>query len=592
MSDAQKKPAPPSKAVTKRLAECKNLREAFQTQELRDLIAETIPKHLQPDIMLRTFIQAAGRDEKLYECDLRQSVGAFMTLAYLGLPPGPQLGLAHLIPYARHNRKREITGYDLNIIIGYQGYVELAFRSGFVRDIQTGIVLPGEVFEHQKGSDKYIKHIQNIDLDASQLTPRAAYCIVKLGTDKATGEEFEIMPWQEVLGIGDRSRAYQTAKFYRDEAAKKGARPPASWFDTPWVRDEREMGRKTVLRRAMKIVPRCPELRVAMGLEDATDKGKGMNFAPIIDGTATPMDIQEMPSEDTDQDIGGAFADRRPNDEAPEPEMPKAPIEPIHPTTTTDPTDPNPAFEAYLLDEVGDFDPTSFTDPVAWAEGFIDLWRHARDHATLVENNEDALEAAKAIPAAAEVLAIMLQPPAPPKPVAVALRNRTTGRPDWADYINSFSHVLNNWPHDLAPWLDAQRETMEKAPLPSRLLLVKAVRARGDQLHAGLPDWVIGLAAPPKAPPPTDSTPTRGGLHLAPDPRAQDAIWVEGMIHALRNVQTMDQWRDLGRDGTTQVIMTRLRRESPELFAKLDNAFVARRNELGPPNDDPPPAAA
>jgi hypothetical protein len=141
---------------------------------------------------------------------------------------------------------------------------------------------------------------------------------------------------------------------------------------------------------------------------------------------------------------------------------------------------------------------------------------------------------------------------------------------------------------------------MEKAPLPTRLLLVKAVRARGDQLHAGLPDWVIGLAAPPK-PPPTDSTPTRGGLHLAParqqdadwvdGMRQQDATWVEGMIHALRNVQTMDQWRDLGRDGTTQVIMTRLRRESPDLFTKLDNAFVARRNELGPPDDDPPPAA-
>jgi hypothetical protein len=351
----------------------------------------------------------------------------------------------------------------------------------------------------------------------------------------------------------------------------------------------------------MKIVPRCPELRVAMGLEDATDKGKGMNFAPIIDGTATPMDIQEVEREDSDQDVGGAFNYRDPGDDAPtiDAEDQKPPQDeppPAPPPVPPRPIPPAPpAFEAYLLDEVGDFDPGTFTDPVAWAEGFIDLWHHARDKATLIANNEDGLEACKAFPDAAEILAAMDARPAPAQPIAVALKNRTTGRPDWADYVNGFRHLLNAWQGELAQWLTVQRPIMEQAPLPTRLLLVKAVRERGDQLKAGLPDWVIELAAPAK-PAQTESTPTRGGLHLAPDPepkRSDDDLWVNNMMNHLRlDVKNLAQWQELGTSPNVQVVMTRLRRENPDLFAKLDNAFVARRKELGPANEDPPPAAA
>jgi recombination protein RecT len=404
MSEAEKKSAVPTKAAFRRLAECKTLQEAFETRELRDRIAGAIPKHMDPDTLLRAFINASNNTPLIYKCRLRQSIGAFMTLSYLGLEPGTIMQHAHLIPFERTKwnkelKKRESQGYDLQVFIGYRGYVELAFRSGFVKDINAQLVYPGEAFDHEYGTTNFLKHSRSIDIDTANATPRGGYGIVSYINN---GTVFEVMPYQEILRIRNMSQSYQTAIAARDHAmAQNWSRMPEAYTKAPWVAHEHEMARKTLVIRVCKLVPKSPELRAGLGLEEAQERGR-VDLGPIIDGTVTPFDgvpemaddaVDEAPPVESTPDPTSAHTDRRAQDKPQEP--PKEPPPPEQPPA---PEPPRPAAEApqrrrrrtkaemeaaraekpvpsYVLRNAEGDRINTFTDPVKWAEAYLSMWQ-------------------------------------------------------------------------------------------------------------------------------------------------------------------------------------------------------------------------
>lgn len=99
-----------------------------------------------------------------HEINDKRTVTSFIrscfNCAVVGLTPGDALGHAYFVPF---NRKGQVQGEffkEINLIVGYKGYCELAWRSGFLDRISPEYVLQGESVErvHEQTGPR-IRHI-------------------------------------------------------------------------------------------------------------------------------------------------------------------------------------------------------------------------------------------------------------------------------------------------------------------------------------------------------------------------------------------------------------------------------------------------
>jgi hypothetical protein len=510
--------------------------------------------------------------------------------------------------------------------------LKLAYNTKQILNTSANVVYTGsDVFDWQEGTDSFLRFKRGGRRERTA-DDRPEYAYFHANT-VGGGQAIEVWPYGEVLRIRNMSQGYRRALRALEEAQKEGKRPPLTWTAAPWVAHEEPMARKTMIRHGTKYLPKSAELANAVRIDEAHDRrdidyGKVIDMAgndPNPDYASAAVHLGEQGGEPEPEYIANgspgaapdaAFTDRRPDstsDAGRRPEGSEAELEefrrwkaaqaaPVEPVTTeadrvlrtpspfgSGHVADMPSFEAFLIDEVGDYDPQPFVDPVMWARGFIDLWQHARDTATLLENNEQALEDARKFPIADQLLAVMEERRDLPRLLTIVLKEARDGKPDWRAYTGEFRSTLFGLRGDLSTWLDFQRETMKQAPLPTRLLLLKHIRERGDQLKSGLPDWVIDLTGAPGKPP--TPAPPRAQPKLVTDDA--DARWVTDIIAVIAEHTTAQAVSDLGASPDVQREMRRLRRENPAQFERADAAFAAKLEELGPPDEEPePPDAA
>lgn len=123
-----------------------------------------------------------------------------------------------------------------------QGLVELAYRSGAVKLITTRVVHDADHFEFFMGDEEKIVH--RIDIRKARGEPIAVYAVIQLTTG---GVIREVMTTEQIDRIRDRSDGWKAFAAGKIKS-------------TPWSTDWDEMARKTVFRRAQKLLPRSPEL--------------------------------------------------------------------------------------------------------------------------------------------------------------------------------------------------------------------------------------------------------------------------------------------------------------------------------------------
>jgi recombination protein RecT len=170
----------------------------------------------------------------LAECTPASIMACVMTASQLGLEPGV-LGSCYLIP-----RKGEAT-----FLIGYQGLLDLIRRSGKVTSIASRVVFETDRFDLDYAASIPFTHKPDLRRKDNRIL--GFYCHATL----AGGEHlFEWMPLHEVNAIRGRSQSGSSG---------------------PWATDFSEMGKKTVLRRAAKYLPRSIEFSDALAADDHVD---------------------------------------------------------------------------------------------------------------------------------------------------------------------------------------------------------------------------------------------------------------------------------------------------------------------------------
>lgn len=244
-----------AKASTDQILDVRSNLEALLIKHKAQL-QRALPGKLSIDRLIRVALTAASRQPKLLKCTPASFLGAVIQSAQLGLDPDGALGHAYLIPYL--NKKHQPPILEVQFMIGYKGYIELANRTNQLKGSPYAqMVCKNDEFDYEYGANPTLRHKPLLSGERGPVIAFYAYAHPKSG-----GFLFEVMPKVDV----DRIRASSKAK-----------------DDGPWVEHYDEMGRKTAIRRLQKYLPLTPQLARAIQLDEMLERGdpQGLTLGSI-----------------------------------------------------------------------------------------------------------------------------------------------------------------------------------------------------------------------------------------------------------------------------------------------------------------------
>lgn len=254
-------------------------------RSMQHQFALAMPKGAEAAQLVRDALTALRSTPKLAQCSRESVLGGLMTCAQLGLRPGV-LGHAWLLPF--YNKRSR--SFDAQLVIGYQGLIELAHRSGKIDSLIARTVHENDHFSVDYGLEDNLVH--RPAMTGPRGEPVGYYAIVKFTSG---GHAFLYMTQDEMNAYRDR---------YAMARAKDGT------IVGPW-RDQFEgMAHKTCVRQLSKWMPKSTDL--AAGLE--ADNSVRLDLAPDAD----PVHASEHPDDVID---GEEVTDDQPPAEEPPPNV-------------------------------------------------------------------------------------------------------------------------------------------------------------------------------------------------------------------------------------------------------------------------------
>lgn len=187
---------------------------------------------LNSGAFVRAALSEISKSPELQQATPESLLGSIMLAAQLKLEIGPALGHYWLTPRRDHGQ------WTCLPIIGYQGLIELAYRSGRVLKIETFVVRKGDMFEYGANSERgrYFDW-RPADFDQN----REWTDVVVTAQIAGGGVVWETLPKEKIL-----------------------ARRPTGWERGPWKTNEVEMARKTLVREVAPYLPKSTEFGLAV----------------------------------------------------------------------------------------------------------------------------------------------------------------------------------------------------------------------------------------------------------------------------------------------------------------------------------------
>ena len=203
-------------------------------------IARAVPKHIDPERLVRVALTACVQNPALLNCTRESLMQATLQSASLGLMPDGVMGQAYLLPY----------GDKATFQIGYQGLIELAYRTDRIAGIIADVVHEKDKFEFHREVERDVFQHRPYEGDDDPGAVTHAYCIIrrKDGTASVT-----VLPKSKI------------EKEHRAHSRAKNA--------GPWVGHWSAMARKTAILVALKYEQKSTELAKAVAIEERTEAG-------------------------------------------------------------------------------------------------------------------------------------------------------------------------------------------------------------------------------------------------------------------------------------------------------------------------------
>lgn len=171
----------------------------------------------------------ARNNPLIAQCTSESLITAMIACVQLDLMPNTPEQLAFIIPYRDNKSNKVIANFQL----GYKGLVQLAQRSGMIKAMNTELVFKGDEFDYILGTERKIVHRPNLEIDRTDYSlVQQAYMTAKLTNGEVV---FEVMTRKELDKVRNSSKAKST--------------------DAPWTTWPEAMAKKTVIKRAAKMLP-------------------------------------------------------------------------------------------------------------------------------------------------------------------------------------------------------------------------------------------------------------------------------------------------------------------------------------------------
>jgi recombination protein RecT len=577
-----------------KLSEVKSLQDAFDHPAFLARIHQATPRHLSPDRMLSVFIQSVSKTPKLRECNIMSLLGAFVALASIGLEPNTPLGHAYLVPFEKRKRvegKWVTERVDVQVIIGYQGLLDLSYRSDQLSSVHADVVWAAEAKSRENWDFHYgtggrlFHRPMGAPRDEHEL-PVWAYMHANM---KSGGEAFEVMPIADVLKIRDATQAYRAAIAAKRRAEEENWRSlPPAYTEAPWIRYPVAMYRKTVFRQGSKWLPKSIELARALALDEAGDRG-AVEFGRVIEGSVEDALENALPAPETNfwnaQEFGnddgyGQVAETRGAAEAPQ--KPAEATKPAQarpgPGEHVMPSQRQPAapqWQHYLVDPDGEIVADVFEQPQAWANAYAALFEREQDVArrkAMAEHNADAIDAlpepARLIVEDARTGTVGGGDPAERMEIAKGPRG-----PDVNAWLKLAGAVLNGLDVvDVMRWVQQNAPVYLPLPHSKRLELAKLVAARCKALGI---DTVPLMQPPGKQP----SAAEAGQLPLGDQPAPFEAQrWADVMTEKVGQCTDMDTLKALA--DAAGPYQARVEAVNKAIWGRVQTVFQAKKRYL------------
>ncbi|GHT52941.1 hypothetical protein FACS1894106_2770 [Spirochaetia bacterium] len=244
-----------------------------QIQQMASQFENALPNKIGVERMMRIVMTAILNNPKLAMCEPNSFFGALLQSLQLGLEVNTPLGQAYLIP--RWNKKlyNNKGGYECHFQMGYQGMIELCYRSGKYRRITAQVVCDGDIFDYDDGDNHHIKHIQRFKTEK----PIFVWALYELENG---GFDFAVWPWEKVM-----RHAEEFSEAYDEDKGK--------WSFSAWSSNDESkesMAKKTMLGKALRYAPKSVELIQALAADENTviarpvNEGGEMKFQFDVEG--------------------------------------------------------------------------------------------------------------------------------------------------------------------------------------------------------------------------------------------------------------------------------------------------------------------
>lgn len=260
---------------------------ALKSDAYQKLINQTLGDPERAKKFVSAISSAVSANKTLQECTPASILSGALQGESLNLHPSTQLGQYYLVPYVDNKAGVKKAQFQM----GYKGYIQLAMRSGYYKDIDVVEVREGEYLGRDKETGKHrFEFIENDVIAESKKI--IGY---KASFEYLNGFE-KVIYWskEKMLNHANQySTAFNKEIYLKIQEGKIS--PKDMWkYSSPWYKDFDGMAFKTMLRQ---LISKWGIMSIEMQEAYAKD------MATInTDGTYDYVDNEES-DEETSQEV-------------------------------------------------------------------------------------------------------------------------------------------------------------------------------------------------------------------------------------------------------------------------------------------------
>ena len=217
-----------------------NIFEILESKEFKERLSDVMLEPKKLDRFLGIAKTELRNNPRIANCEIKSLCGAIVRAGQFGLELDNMQGHAYLTS----------RGNGCQLIIGYKGMIALGVRSGKLLSLEVQKVCQNDFFEMEHGDNKGLRH-----------RPKST-----------KAERGDVIGYYAYAHLVNNDRAFEYMNMDEIEELKEKAnvtRMPNS----PWVKFEEAMCKKTVVRQLFKYLSLSPEMDSAIGLDEMADAG-------------------------------------------------------------------------------------------------------------------------------------------------------------------------------------------------------------------------------------------------------------------------------------------------------------------------------